>query len=164
MAGEHFPLKSLSLPKNYAPSPPITHNPISLIKIDCTRNGDLSYNNEEFPGKIYNKLNYDKLIHTDFSDKTLLIHKALILHTTLTRKNNTPLKTKSLEFICTNEISIIDLETFIKAMQTLGFSSNNSNTIHLIRIHTNEPDEKILSYRFQSITQKKNKTQNKTQK
>ena len=125
------------------------------IKIDCTRNGDLSYNNEEFPGKIYNKLNYDKLIHTDFSDKTLLIHKALILHKTLTRKDNRPLKTKSLEFICTNEISIIDFETFIKAMQTFGFSSNNDNTIHLIRIQTNKPDEKILSYRFQSITQKK---------
>ena len=125
------------------------------IKIDCTSNGDLSYNNEEFPGEIYNKLNYDKLIHTDFSDKTLIIHKALILHKTLTRKDNRPLKTKSLEFICTNEISIINFETFIKAMQTFGFSSNNDNTIHLIRIQTNKPDEKILSYRFQSITQKK---------
>ena len=125
------------------------------IKIDCTRNGDLSYNNEEFPGKIYNKLNYDKLIHTDFIHKTLIIHKALILHKTLTRKDNRPLKTKSLEFICTNEISIINFETFIKAMQTFGFSSNNDNTIHLIRIQTNKPDEKILSYRFQSITQKK---------
>ena len=124
------------------------------IRIDCTRNGNLSYNNEEFPGKIYNKLNYDKLIHTDFSNKTLIIHKALILHKTLTRKNNTPLKTKSLEFICTNEISIIDFETFIKAMQTFGFSSNKHNTIHLIRTQTNKPDEKILSYRFQSITQK----------
>ena len=124
------------------------------IKIDCTSNGDLSYNNEEFPGEIYNKLNYDKLIHTDFSDKTLIIHKALILHKTLTRKNNRPLNTKSLEFICTNEISIIDFETFIKAMQTFGFSSNKHNTIHLIRIQTNKPEEKILTYRFQSITQK----------
>ena len=134
------------------------------IRIDCTRNGNLSYNNEEFPGKIYNKLNYDKLIHTDFSDKTLIIHKALILHKTITRKDNKTIKTKSLEFICNNEISIIDFETFIKAMQTFGFSSNNDNTIHLIRIQTNEPDEKILSYRFQSITHKKYKTQNKTQK
>ena len=125
------------------------------IKIDCTSNSDLSYKNEEFPGEIYNKLNYDKLIHTDFIDKTLLIHKALILHKTITTKDNKTIKTKSLEFICNNEISIIDFETFIKAMQTFGFSSNNHNTIHLIRIHTNEPDEKILSYRFQSITQKK---------
>ena len=124
------------------------------IKIDCTRNGELSYNNEEFPGEIYNKLNYDKLIHTDFSDKTLLIHKALILYKTLTRKNNITIETKSLEFICNNEISIIDFETFIKAMQTLGFSSNIHNTIHLIRRQTNKPDETILNYRFQSITQK----------
>ena len=113
------------------------------IKIDCTRNGDLSYNNEEFPGKIYNKLNYDKLIHTDFSDKTLIIHKALILHKTLTRKDNRPLETKSLEFICANEISIIDFETFIKAMQTFGFSSNNDNTIHLIRIKTKKIKPRI---------------------
>ena len=125
------------------------------IRISCTSNGDLSYNNEEFPGEIYNKINYDKLIHTDFSDKTLIIHKALILHKTITRKDNKTIKTKSLEFICNNEISIIDFETFIKAMQTFGFSSNNHNTIQLIKTRTNKPHETILNYRFQSITQKK---------
>lgn len=125
------------------------------IRISCTSNGDLSYNNEEFPGEIYNKLSYDKLIHTDFGDKTLIIHKALILHKTITRKDNKPIKTKSLEFICNNEISIIDFETFIKAMQTFGFSSNDRNTIQLIKTRTNKPHETILNYRFQSITQKK---------
>ena len=85
----------------------------------------------------------------------MLIHKALILHKTITTKDNITIETNSLEFICNNEISIIDFETFIKAMQTFGFSSNIHNTIHLIRRQTNKPDETILSYRFQSITQKK---------
>jgi len=40
-------------------------------------------------------------------------------------------------------------------MQTIGFIASKFNTIHLIKIHTDKPEETILKYRFQSITNKK---------
>jgi hypothetical protein len=113
----------------------------------------LYYNNEEFPGENYNKPNFNKLIHIDFSDKTLILHKALVLHKTITIKTNIAIEIKSLEFICkcSNEISIVDFETFIRAMHTFGFSSTEHNTIQVVRTETNKPNKTIYNYIFQSV-------------
>jgi len=123
-----------------------------IIKISCTSKEELSYNNKKISIKNYNKLNFENLINaTDY------IEKALILYKSVKTKSNQIFTTKSLEFICKcNNESVIDLTTFIKAMQTLGFSSIKDTFIHLIKINTNaitEHYEPILKYRFQSITE-----------
>ena len=120
-----------------------------VIKISCTSKGELCYNNKKISIKNYNKLNFDKLLHT-----IEYIEKVLILYKKYKDKSNQIFTTKSLEFIC--KCNKIDLKTFIKAMQTLGFSSITDNFIHLIKINTNaitEQYEPILKYRFQSITE-----------
>ena len=123
-----------------------------VIKISCTSKGELCYNNKKISIKNYNKLNFDKLL-----DTIEYIKKVLILYKKYRDKSNQIFTTKSLEFICKcNNESTIDLKTFIKAMQTLGFSSITDNFIHLIKINTNaitEQYEPILKYRFQSITE-----------
>ena len=123
-----------------------------VIKISCTSKDELCYNNKKISIKNYNKLNFDKLL-----DTIEYIKKVLILYKKYKDKSNQIFTTKSLEFICKcNNESTIDLKTFIKAMQTLGFSSITDNFIHLIKINTNaitEQYEPILKYRFQSITE-----------
>ena len=120
-----------------------------VIKISCTSKDELCYNNKKISIKNYNKLNFDKLL-----DTIEYIKKVLILYKKYKDKSNQIFTTKSLEFIC--KCNKIDLKTFIKAMQTLGFSSITDNFIHLIKINTNaitEQYEPILKYRFQSITE-----------
>ena len=120
-----------------------------VIKISCTSKDELCYNNKKISIKNYNKLNFDKLLYT-----IEYIEKVLILYKKYKDKSNQIFTTKSLEFIC--KCNKIDLKTFIKAMQTLGFSSITDNFIHLIKINTNaitEQYEPILKYRFQSITE-----------
>jgi len=125
------------------------------IKISCTSKEQMSYNNKKISKKNYNKLNLERLINT-----TDYIKKALLLYKNYKTYNNVNITTKSLEFICkcNNEISAIDFETFIKEMQTIGFIASKFNTIHLIKIYTDKPEETILKYRFQSITKEKIKT------
>ena len=51
-----------------------------------------------------------------------------------------------------NEIKESDFQIFIKRMKYSGFSSSESNTIHLIKINDNKSEEIILKYNFQSET------------
>lgn len=89
-------------------------------------------------------------------DNTNYIQKTLILYKNIKDRKDRYLTTKSLEFLCKcdNEISDIEFQTFIKNMINIGFSSNN-NTIYLIKINNNKPDEPIFKYKFQSITKQK---------
>ena len=60
----------------------------------------------------------------------------------------------SFEIMCkgNNEIKESDFQIFIKRMKYSGFSSSESNTIHLIKINDNKSEEIILKYNFQSET------------
>jgi len=130
------------------------------IKISCTSKDDLSYNNKKISKKNYNKRNLERLINTtDYIEKAVLLYKNSKTH------DNVNITTKSLEFICkcNYEISAIDFETFIKEMQTIGFIASKFNTIHLIKINTDKPEETILKYRFQSITKKKIKPRGRSE-
>ena len=130
------------------------------IKISCTSINDLSYNNKKISKKNYNKLNLERLIDTiDYIEKAVLLYKNSKTY------NNVYITTKSLEFKCkcNTEISAIDFETFIKEMQTIGFIASEFNTIHLIKIYTDKPEETILKYRFQSITKEKIKTRGRSE-
>jgi predicted transport protein len=115
------------------------------IKISCTTKDELCYNNKKISNKNYNRPNFEELINnTDY------IETALILY-----KKEKKFTTKSLEFMCKRKISEDEFKTFIKDMKDIGFSSNNNNTIHLIKINDNKPSEQIFIYYFQSEEKKK---------
>jgi TATA-box binding protein (TBP) (component of TFIID and TFIIIB) len=116
------------------------------IKISCTSEDKLCYNNKKISNKNYNKPNFEELMN-----KIEYIETALILY-----KNFKKFTTKSLEFMCKcdNEIYEYDFKKFIESMKNIGFKSNNDNTIKLIKI--NKPNELILTYKFQLETKEPN--------
>jgi hypothetical protein len=114
------------------------------IKIRCTTEDELCYNNKKISNKNYNKPNFEELMN-----KIDYIETALILY-----KNFKKFTTKSLEFMCKREISEDEFKTFIKDMKDIGFKSNNDNTIKLIKINDNKPNE--LTYKFQLETKEPN--------
>jgi TATA-box binding protein (TBP) (component of TFIID and TFIIIB) len=116
------------------------------IKIGCTSEDKLCYNNKKISNKNYNKPNFEELMN-----KIDYIETALILY-----KNFKKFTTKSLEFMCKREISEDEFKTFIKDMKDIGFKSNNDNTIKLIKINDNKPNELILTYKFQLETKEPN--------
>ena len=112
------------------------------IKIACTSEDELCYNNKKISKKNYNKLNFEELMNNiDYIETALILYKK-ILYKKFT--------TKSLEFMCKREISEDEFKTFIESMKKIGFESNNDNTIHLIKINDNKPSEQIFIYNFQS--------------
>jgi len=111
------------------------------IKISCTTKDDLCYNNKKISNKNYNRPNFEELINnTDYIETALILYK---------HKHFKKFTTKSLEFMCTRKISEIEFKTFITDIKDNGFSSNNDNTIHLIKINDNKPSEQIFIYDFQ---------------
>lgn len=114
------------------------------IKIVCTSEYELCYNNKKISNKNYNKLNFEELMN-----KTDYIETALILY-----KNFKNFTTKSLEFMCKREISELEFKEFIVNMKKIGFESKNKNTIKLIKI--NKLNELILTYNFQLETKEPN--------
>jgi hypothetical protein len=114
------------------------------IKIECTSEDKLCYNNKKISNKNYNKPNFEELMN-----KIDYIETALILY-----KHFKKFTTKSLEFMCKREISEDEFKTFIKYIKNIGFKSNNDNTIKLIKI--NKPNELILTYKFQLETKEPN--------
>ena len=117
------------------------------IKIACTTEDDLCYNNKKISKKNYNKINFE-----DLMNKTDYIETALILY-----KNFENFTTKSLEFMCKREISELEFKEFIVSMKKIGFESKNKNTIKLIKINKNKLNELILTYNFQLETKEPNK-------
>ena len=117
------------------------------IKIACTSEDDLCYNNKKISKKNYNKINFE-----DLMNKTDYIETALILY-----KNFENFTTKSLEFMCKREISELEFKEFIVSMKKIGFESKNKNTIKLIKINKNKLNELILTYNFQLETKEPNK-------
>lgn len=115
------------------------------IKIECTSEDKLCYNNKKISNKNYNKLNFEELMN-----KTDYIETALILYKNIFYKKFT---TKSLEFMCKREISELEFKEFIVSMKKIGFESKNKNTIKLIKINKNEL---ILTYNFQLETKEPN--------
>jgi predicted transport protein len=112
------------------------------IKIGCTSEDELCYNNKKISNKNYNKPNFEELMNnTDYIETALILYKK-ILYKKFT--------TKSLEFMCKREISEDEFKTFIESMKKIGFKSNNDNTIHLIKINDNKPSKQIFIYNFQS--------------
>ena len=115
------------------------------IKIECTSEDKLCYNNKKISNKNYNKLNFEELMNNiDY------IETALILYKNIFYKKFT---TKSLEFMCKREISELEFKEFIVSMKKIGFESKNKNTIKLIKINKNEL---ILTYNFQLETKEPN--------
>ena len=117
------------------------------IKIACTSEDELCYNNKKISKKNYNKINFE-----DLMNKTDYIETALILY-----KNFENFTTKSLEFMCKREISELEFKEFIVSMKKIGFESKNKNTIKLIKINKNKLNELILTYNFQLETKEPNK-------
>jgi hypothetical protein len=121
------------------------------IKISCTTKDELCYNNKKISNKNYNRPNFEELINnTDYIETALILYK---------HKHFKKFTTKSLEFMCKrdNEISESDFKKFIKSMKNIGFKSNNDNTIKLIKINDNKPNELFLTYKFQLETKEPNK-------
>lgn len=116
------------------------------IKIECTSEDKLCYNNKKISNKNYNKLNFEELMNNiDYIETALILYKNF--------KNFT---TKSLEFMCKREISELEFKEFIVSMKKIGFESKNKNTIKLIKINKNKLNELILTYNFQLETKEPN--------
>lgn len=131
------------------------------IKIACTKKKELQYNKKPISRKNHNKINFIKLI-----DDSNYINTGLILYKTLKKLEFRPITTKTLEFLCSseNELTEIEFVGFIKDMKNIGFSSDMYNTIHLIKLHKSEQEqdkyihsikrkdveEHIYRYRFSS--------------
>lgn len=95
------------------------------IKIECTSEDKLCYNNKKISNKNYNKINFEELMNNiDYIETALILYKNF--------KNFT---TKSLEFMCKREISELEFKEFIVSMKKIGFESKNKNTIKLIKIN-----------------------------
>jgi hypothetical protein len=119
------------------------------IKIGCTSEDELCYNNKKISNKNYNRPNFEELMN-----KIDYIETALILYKQILYKHFKKFTTKSLEFMCKREISEDEFKTFIKDMKDIGFKSNNYNIIKLIKI--NKPNKLILTYNFQLETKEPN--------
>ena len=79
------------------------------IKIECTSEDKLCYNNKKISNKNYNKLNFEDLMNNiDY------IETALILYKNSKTNKNEFIITKSLEFMCKydNEISELNFKRF----------------------------------------------------
>ena len=132
------------------------------IKIECTSEDKLCYNNKKISNKNYNRPNFEELINnTDYIETALILYKKVY--------ENKIITTKSLEFMCKcdNEISEFNFLTFIKNMKNIGYSSGKFNTIHLIKIINNKKncvEETILKYKFQLETKTKTKIKKKEKK
>jgi len=119
------------------------------IKILCTSKDELCYNNKKISIKNYNKLKLEELINKNN------IYKLLILY----KKNKQNFTTKTLEFLCNEEMTEDNFQTFIKDMIDIGFSSKYNTVIQFI--DNNKPNEPIYTYKFQSITKTNKKYKNK---
>ena len=94
---------------------------------------NLQYNGKPISRKNHNEINFKKLI-----DDSNYINTRLILYKILSKLMFRPITTKTLEFLCSNENELTEIEfvCFIKDMKNIGFSClDENNTIHLIKLH-----------------------------
>jgi len=119
------------------------------IKISCTNEEDLNYKKEKCTKKIILDDEFKLLM-----ENNKYIEKGLFLH-----KTQEKFTTKTLEFLCNNEISEEDFKTFIQDMKNIGFSSKNDN--HRISfINVDNPHNPIYSCYFVSLENCKKKKKN----
>ena len=98
------------------------------IKISCIRNDELLHNNKQISIKNYNKYDkyeLDKLFNNfNYIKKSFILYKKLIGNKFIT---------KTLEFLCNNEITDDDFKLFIKNMHDVGFYSKDDTEIKFVK-------------------------------
>jgi len=114
------------------------------IRINCTHEQQLSFNDEPINKKTY------KTIHEKFEpDLINFIDKINILHTKCYLKPELTYY-KSLEMLCNREICEYEFECIIKRMHSCGFISVSGAQIQFVKLKKtkDEEDEVIYNYNF----------------
>ena len=93
------------------------------IRISCTTQDELQINNKKINMKNY--LNYVNNKFEDYIIKVFLLQKFKFLN------NKTSYIKKSLEFICSRDITEEEFQLFIANLKKLGFATKKEN--HLIQ-------------------------------
>jgi len=93
------------------------------IRISCTTQDELQINNKKINMKNY--LNYVNNKFDDYIVKVFLLQKFKFLN------NKTSYIKKSLEFICSRDITEEEFQLFIANLKKLGFATKKEN--HLIQ-------------------------------
>jgi len=123
------------------------------IKINCTSKDDLSFDNKKINKKQYNKI-HSILQPNNFEyiDSIVILHKKFIKKGFIT---------KTIEFFCNKELSLITFLDFIQKLKDCGFNSDDDTPIQYINIKTNN---NIFNYKFNTGITEKEVRKNKKNK
>jgi hypothetical protein len=95
------------------------------IRISCTTQDELQINNKKINMKNYSNYVNNKFQDFDYIIKVFLLQKFKFLN------NKTSYIKKSLEFICSRDITEEEFQLFIANLKKLGFATKKEN--HLIQ-------------------------------
>lgn len=112
---------------------------IFKIKIDCTDDKELLYNNRPIKNKT-------KITNINFNTKCSIIYR-----NTYNKKG--PITLKSLEFEINKSLDINDLREFIINLKTLNFTSQEGTTTTLIDITDNNSHKYICKINFNTLNE-----------
>ena len=129
------------------------------IRISCTSDNELAFNNKPINKKSYKEI-HDKLQpnNIDYIDSVIILHKK-------TKKKTKIFKLKTLEFLCNKEIGEYQFEELIQKMIKIGFYSKDNRPIQFIYIDNVFTTKYKYTYDFNSCKptevepRKKNKNQ-----
>jgi hypothetical protein len=91
------------------------------IKICCTTQDELQINNKKINMKNYSNYVNNKFVDFDYIKKIFLLQKFKFIN------NKTTYIKKSLEFICSREITEEEFQIFIANLKKMGFATKKEN-------------------------------------
>jgi hypothetical protein len=115
---------------------------IFKIKIDCTDDNQLLYNNRP----IKNKTKITNISNINFITKCSIIYRKIYNRTG-------PYTLKSLEFEINKSLNINELREFINNLKTLNFTSQKGTTTTLINITDNNSHKYIYKINFNTLNE-----------
>jgi len=113
---------------------------IFKIKIDCTDDKQLLYNNRP----IKNKTKITNISNINFITKCSIIYRKIY-------NEKGPYTLKSLEFEINKSLNINELREFINNLKTLNFTSQKDTTTTLIDITDNNSHIYIYKIKFNTL-------------
>ena len=91
------------------------------IRINCTTQEHLQLNNKKINLKNYNKIDENRPDNFDYISKIYLLQKFKFIN------NKTAYIKKSLEFICTRDITEDEFIKFVENLKKIGFTTKKEN-------------------------------------
>jgi hypothetical protein len=111
------------------------------IRIDVTQFDNLSFNGKCINKKVYQDIISNLEIHdTDFIESIFILYK----------ETGKKITTKTLVFVCDQEITELQFIQFFDKMKKVGFQSNNDKNIYFTDYKRLPNERELFIYKFTS--------------